>query len=448
LVRHVREERAAGEALTPGLDAGLSPTQIELVTDADPRVPLDPKKPIAESLRRLEQLLELLPGGTAKDLKVKLSEVRRTLLEPRPPALVLIGRRGSGKSSLVNALFGKKIAEVGHVKAQTGQGKWFEYASEMGALSILDTRGLQEGSAPAEEDVADSPMKSILVALGKKAPDMVLFVVRAFDVDSAIDKDVELLEEILRASQRQHGTTPPVFAVLTHVDMLEPRDVNLRTEGDTKDRDEKVAHLKLAERTLDDKLRANGRISPHVIQTLAVSSYLSFRDDGTLRTDDRWRIDDLAREIFAKLPAEGRGIFARVAQVVSVQEELAMDLTKAVAGVCAAIAAVPIPVADVIPITSAQLSLVAGIAWIGGRTLDTKTAGEFMAAMGVNVGAAFAFRETARALVKYVFPGAGSVVSGAVAFAGTMAIGRAATAYFVRRVGLEEAKRLFKENRG
>ncbi|CAN5752179.1 hypothetical protein BH09MYX1_BH09MYX1_25370 [soil metagenome] len=406
---------------------------------------VDPKKPIAESMRRLEQLIDLLPGGTAKDLKVKISEVRRTLLEPRAPALVLVGRRGSGKSSLVNALFGKKIAEVGHVKAQTGQGKWFDYASELGALSILDTRGLQEGSAPVEADAAESPLKSILVAIGRKSPDMVIFVVRAFDVDSAIDTDVDLLEQILRACQRQHGVTPPVFAVLTHVDMLEPRDVNFRTEGDTRDRDEKVAHLKLAERTLDDKLRGNGRISPHVVHTLGVSAYLSFRDDGTLRTDDRYRIDDLAREIFTKLPAEGRGVFARVAQVVSVQEELAMDLTKAIAGVCAAIAAVPIPVADVIPITSAQLSLVAGIAWIGGRSLDIKTAGEFLAAMGVNVGIAFAFRETARALVKYVFPGAGSVVSGAVAFAGTMAIGRAATAFFVRKVGLDEAKRLFKE---
>lgn len=423
------------------MDVRLPATHIGSVPE------VDPKKPIAESIRRLEQLLDLLPGGTAKDLKVKIAEVRRTLLEPRAPALVLVGRRGSGKSSVVNALFGKKIAEVGHVKAQTGSGKWFEYASELGAMSILDTRGLQEGSAPAEADEADSPMKSILVAIGKKAPDMVLFVVRAFDVDSAIDKDIEHLEEILRACQRQHGSTPPVFAVLTHADVLEPKDVSFRTAPDSRDKDEKLAHLKLAERTLDDKLHAHARISPHMIQTLGVSAYLSFRDDGTIRSDDRWRIDDLATQIFAKLPAEGRGVFARVAQVVSVQEELAMDLTKAVAGVCAAIAAVPIPIADVFPITSAQLSLVAGIAWIGGRTMDVKTAGEFLAAMGVNVGIAFAFRETARALVKYVFPGAGSVVSGAVAFAGTMAIGRAATAYFVRKVGLEEAKRLFKESR-
>ena len=378
---------------------------------------VDPKKPIADSIRRLEQLLELLPSGTVKDLRGKIAELRATLLEPRPPALVLIGRRGSGKSSVINALVGKKVAEVGHVKAQTGKGKWFEYGSELGALSILDTRGLQEGSAPAEGDEADTPMASILVEISRKSPDMLLFIVRAFDVDSAIDTDVDHLEEILRACQRTHGTSPPVFAVLTHADMLEPRDVSLRKVEDTPDRDEKLAHLKLAERTLDDKLRGRPRIAPHVAQTLGISAYMSFRDDGTVRTDDRYRVDELAAQIFSKLPAEGRGIFARVVDVV--QEELAMDLTKATAAICAAVAAVPIPVADLVPITSAQVSLVAGIAWIGGRAMDPKTAGEFLGAMGVNVGAAFVFREAARALVKYIFPGAGSAVSGAVAFAGT-----------------------------
>jgi len=418
------------------LDGGLSTTHIARV--------VDPKKPIADSIRRLEQLLELLPNGTVKDLRGKIAELRATLLEPRPPALVLVGRRGSGKSSLINALVGKKVAEVGHVKAQTGKGKWFDYGSELGALTILDTRGLQEGSAPAEGDEADTPMASILLEISRKAPDMILFVVRAFDVDSAIDTDVDHLEEILRACQRTHGTSPPVFAVLTHADLLEPRDVSLTKSDDCKDRDEKLSHLKLAERTLDDKLRGRPRIVPHVAQTLGVSAYMSFREDGTVRTDDRYRIDDLATQIFGKLPAEGRGIFARVAQVTVVQEELAMDLTKATAAICAAVAAVPIPVADLVPITSAQVSLVAGIAWIGGRPMDPKTAGEFLAAMGVNVGAAFVFREAARALVKYVFPGAGSAVSGAVAFAGTMAIGKAASAYFIRKVALDEAKRLFK----
>ena len=90
------------------------------------------------------------------------------------------------------------------------------------------------------------------------------------------------------------------------------------------------------------------------------------------------------------------------------------------------------------------LTLIASIAWVSGRTLSPRAAGEFLAGLGANVGAAFAFREAARALVKYLFPGGGSAVSGAVAFAGTMAVGAAARAYFIRGESIRGARRAYR----
>jgi len=60
----------------------------------------------------------------------------------------------------------------------------------------------------------------------------------------------------------------------------------------------------------------------------------------------------------------------------------------------------------------------------------------------VNVGTAFTLREGARALAKFVFPGAGLVISGGVAAAGTYGIGRAATAFFIDKKSIEEAIRI------
>lgn len=170
---------------------------------------------------------------------------------------------------------------------------------------------------------------------------------------------------------------------------------------------------------------------------------MSFREDGTLRADERWRVDELVGMLFKHLPDAGRGTFVRIARVRGLQEQLATDLTRAVAVICTGVAAVPIPVADLVPITTLQVTLVAAIGWLSGRPLDKKAAGEFLGAMGVNVGAAFVLREGARALIKFVFPGAGSMVSGAIAFAGTMAIGAAATKYFLRGASIEEAKSTF-----
>jgi len=197
------------------------------------------------------------------------------------------------------------------------------------------------------------------------------------------------------------------------------------------------------EHHLETKIKERAKLAPHLVWTRGVSTYISFGKDDTVRADERWRIDELVGTLFKHLPDAGRGTFVRIARVRGLQEELASNLTRATAAICAGVAALPIPVADVIPITTLQVTLIAGIAWLSGRPLDRKAATEFLGAMGANVGLGFAFREGARALIKFVFPGAGSMVSGAIAFAGTLAIGAAARSYFLRGTSIEDAKKAF-----
>src|SRR5215469_12109049 len=153
----------------------------------------DALKVLARAIARIEELLERLPLEVAKDLRARIATLRTVLLEKRPPALVLVGRRGAGKSSVVNALFGAKVAELGHVTAQTGRGRWYDYEREGGAMSILDTRGMQEGSPPAEEHDHRSALDALALELRAKAPDLVVFVAKASEVDAAVDADIDVL---------------------------------------------------------------------------------------------------------------------------------------------------------------------------------------------------------------------------------------------------------------
>lgn len=410
------------------------------------------RKIIAENIRRVEEMLRFLPlhGDTVADIRSKIALLRTILLEQRAPAFALVGRRGAGKSSIVNALFGAKVAEVGHVRAQTGRGKWFDHVSERGTLSVLDTRGIQEGSKPAEEDAARDAIASIVLELKKKSPDVVVFLIKATEADSAIDADLDALERIYAEVEREHRFRPPLVAIATHCDVLEPKATKLHApagEESREDIDEKLGRVAEVEHHLETKIRARAKLAPHLVWTRGVSSYMSFRADDTLRADERWRTEELVTTLFRHLPDAGRGTFARIARVRGLQEELASNLTRAVAAICAGVAAIPIPIADVIPITTLQVTLVAAIAWLAGRPLDRRAAAEFIGAMGANVGIAFAFREGARALIKFVFPGAGSMVNGAMAFGGTLAIGAAARQYFLRGGSIEDAKKAFSKEK-
>lgn len=406
---------------------------------------------IAENIRRVEEMLRFLPlpDATVSDLRAKIGLLRTILLEQRAPALALVGRRGAGKSSLVNALFGSKVAEVGHVKAQTGRGKWFEHKTERGSITVLDTRGIQEGSAPAEKDSSKDAIASIVLELKKKVPDVILFLVKATEADSAIDADLNALERVYAELEREHHFRPPLVAIATHCDVLEPKGTRLHkaSEESAADIEEKVARVSEVEHHLESKIKERTKLAPHLVWTRGLSTYISFAKDDTVRADERWRVDELVGTLFKHLPDAGRGTLVRIARVRGLQEELASNLTRATAAICAGVAALPIPVADVIPITTLQITLVAGIAWLSGRPLDRKAAAEFLGAMGANVGLGFAFREGARALIKFVFPGAGSMVSGAIAFAGTLAIGAAARSYFLRGASIEDAKKSFEDTK-
>ena len=406
-------------------------------------------KTLGRAIARIEELLDRLPLDVARDMRARITTLRTVLIDKRPPALVLVGRRGAGKSSLVNALFGAKVAELGHVTAQTGRGRWYTYRRDGGAMAILDTRGVQEGSAPAEVDAAPTALESIAVELRVQAPDVVVFVAKASEVDAAIDADLDALERVYEEIRRTHRLEPPLVAVVTHCDLLEPKALRLH-ESERElpsDLEEKLRHVTLAEDAVTRKLDAREKLRPRHVATVGVSGYMSWRSDGGLRADERWKIDELAATLFRHLPDASRAELARATRVRAVQEDLASTLQQATAAVCAGIAAIPfVPVAT-LPLTTIQAGMVAGIAWIGGRNVDKRSAGEFIGSLTANVGAAVGLRLLGRALMNLVSPAGAAVVSAAVAFTGTMAIGGAAKAYYIRGVSLEDAKRVFRRTK-
>jgi uncharacterized protein (DUF697 family) len=129
-----------------------------------------------------------------------------------------------------------------------------------------------------------------------------------------------------------------------------------------------------------------------------------------------------------------------------VQEDIAQILVKSTTAICTAIGAQPIPLADLPILTTLQLVMVSGIMYVSGRERSLRAATEFVGALGANVGAGMLLREGTRAVLKF-FPGWGNIICGMVAGAGTYAIGRAATVFFVGGVTLKDARRTYLSSR-
>lgn len=84
------------------------------------------------------------------------------------------------------------------------------------------------------------------------------------------------------------------------------------------------------------------------------------------------------------------------------------------------------------------------IGFVANKKLSSKTAAEFIAALGINVGLAFAAREGVRAIVRFI-PGFGQMISGFVAGGVTYGIGVAAITYFIEEKNMEHAKKSYQD---
>lgn len=386
-----------------------------------------------------DHLLTKVPEPLRTKLKTELDDLEELVMDSRAPRFAILGRRGAGKSSLINAIFGSVVAGVGSVKSQTGAGAWHTYFDKRGKLEILDTRGLGEGTKPNEAASTATPLEEISNSIKSLRPDALLFLVKAKEVDSHIDEDMAQLTRIRQIIKDTHNYEPPVVGVVTQVDELDPADVSLPPFDD----EEKQTNIQLAQTLLYEKI---SKAITEPVRVIPVSAYMRFKDNQIV-SDRRWQIDMLIEYLIDQLPKSAQMELAKISKIKSVQKKMARILGSSAATIAGGVGATPIPVGDIPIITGIQIAMITGVAFLSGRELDKKAVTEFLGALGVNIGAGFIFRECARALVKFVFPGGGNAISGLVAAAATYGLCEAAIAYFIDGKSIDEAKHSYQIER-
>ncbi|MBK5441627.1 MULTISPECIES: GTPase [unclassified Peribacillus] len=381
-----------------------------------------------------------LPISESKKNKMldQLLKLKTMTVDAREPRIALVGRRGSGKSSLINAMFGQERQYVSSVKSGTGKGKWLWYPSDsQPKIRLLDSRGLGESETPTEDYEEETPMDELIKAVTEEQPDVFLFLIKAKETDSRIEEDLQELSKLRKIVKDKHHYDVPVICVITQVDELDPphyKQVPFDAHPKKKHHIDEAIGL-MAKRFKESEIP--------LLNIIPICSYIDFDEKGIIEYDMRWNIDLLSDYLIEALPSEAKLKTAKAIQSQFVKKKFARTIVGTFTAIASLIGAEPIPFADFPILTGIQGLMIVVIGFIADKDINTKTASEFITALGINVGIGLLVREGVRAAVRFI-PGAGLAVSGAVAGAVTYGIGQAAIAYFIENKDMNQAKEAYK----
>ncbi len=327
--------------------------------------------------------------------------LRKALRERGYVNILIAGRTGVGKSTLINAIFQGNMANTGQGRPVTQNTREIKKGGI--PLSIFDTRGLE---------MADffTTMNALRSFIGERARDVdpkkhihVAWVCIAEDlrrVEPAEEELVKMLADYM-----------PVIIVIT------------------KARSDQKFHA-----TVQQLLP----LARNVIRTQAIQEEL---DDGHIvHPMGLKELVDLTMQL---VPEGQKRAFTAAQKVdINLKKNQSHKIVAGAAASAAGIAAAPIPFSDAIAIVPIQIGMIAGITATFGLEFNQSFLSSIVASVVTGSGATLAGRAIVSGLLKLI-PGVGSVVGGTIAAAAAAALTTAFGEAYIATLAL-----LFVSNNG
>lgn len=359
-------------------------------------------------------------GGLSSE--EEFARQRAELLAKAPiPCIWMLGKTGSGKSSIIRQLTGASEAVVGNgFRPQTRCSRMFSFPDdESPIVRFLDTRGFGEAEYDPAEDIA---------TLDKQAH-LLIVTVRA--TDQAADAVIAPLKQIRRANPNR-----PVLLAVTCLHDAYPGRPHPEADPFASEAESPAANGQHRKHGLaiPDSLPEDLRkcLTAHVERFAGLADRV-VPIDFTL-PEDRLEPPDLGaarlkQAILELLPAAYRQTLLQMHELQKSLGEMhdrrALPIILGYSALAGTAGAVPVPWIDVPIVIGIQSQLIRRLAKIYNQPLDKKVLSQVGGAVGGRIALTMLLRET----LKFI-PWVGMAANAAASFAWVYASGRAWNWYF------------------
>lgn len=346
--------------------------------------------------------------------------------------IMVFGKTGVGKSTLINNVFSEKMAETGIGKPVTNSIR--EYEKENFPLVIYDTPGLELGGENAVDELLAEAYKVIKEGIESNDIGQAIHCIWYCVSSSSHRFEGTEKEFICKFLEQNSKYKIPVIIVLTQ------------------------SFSKKDSSTLRAEIEKENLNVAGVVPVLAEKYEIS--DDFSVKA---FGLDHLVELVNEVIPEAVRNTLVAVQKAsLKMKTNKAHVVVATAASAAAATCFIPIPFSDAVMLVPEQIAMIAKITSIFGLPVDKATISGVVSATLGTVGATVLGKNVVAAILKLI-PGAGSAVggaiSGAVAAAITAALGEAYVVVMgmvsrgemsLSEIGTEKGKEtisnIFKEN--
>jgi small GTP-binding protein len=259
------------------------------------------------------------------------NQISQALGEEVKPRILLAGKTGAGKSSLLNALMEANVCETGNIPC-TKENMESIWQSRSGDIVVIDVPGFGEADPEKIENLSyEDNMKQI----ARLKAHMAILVVKCDD------RALELESKFIKNWKNDPDLKDlPLLIVINQIDKMKPV---------------RKCPVKEKEKNIREFIDYMGRLkafeaayhSGEIIPTSAGESH-----------DDQFKygIDDLRMKIYEKLPDCARTVFARIARLQGIEAGRIIKYYSG--GAAAAVAFNPVAGSDALLIAPIQIALI------------------------------------------------------------------------------------------